>query len=119
MALHFTREEFAAGGAAACDALKARGLDGLLIFRQESMFYLTGYDTFGYVFFQCLYLNADGAFVLLTRALTCARPSTPRSSRTSASGRPARCQSCPRAACHPDAKHCRGQRLGRRIRFHG
>ena len=62
MALHFTREEFAGRRAAACDALKARGLDGLLIFRQESMFYLTGYDTFGYVFFQCLYLNADGAF---------------------------------------------------------
>ena len=68
MALHFTREEFAARRTAACAALKARGLDGLLIFRQESMFYLTGYDTFGYVFFQCLYLDADGAFVLLTRA---------------------------------------------------
>ncbi len=43
-------------------------MDGLLIFRQESMFYLTGYDTFGYVFFQCLYLGADGDLFLLTRA---------------------------------------------------
>ena len=32
------------------------------------MYYLTGYDTFGYVFFQCLYLGADGRLVLLTRA---------------------------------------------------
>ncbi len=44
------------------------GLDGLLMFRQESMFYLTGYDTFGFVFFQCLYLGADGDMFLLTRA---------------------------------------------------
>ena len=44
------------------------GLDGLLMFRQESMYYLTGYDTFGYVFFQCLYLGADGTMTLLTRA---------------------------------------------------
>jgi Xaa-Pro aminopeptidase len=45
-----------------------RGLEGLLIFRQETMYYLTGYDTFGYVFFQCLYLGADGTMTLLTRA---------------------------------------------------
>ena len=45
-----------------------RGLHGLLLFRQESMYYLTGYDTFGYCFFQCLYLGADGRLVLLTRA---------------------------------------------------
>ncbi|MFI5311690.1 MAG: M24 family metallopeptidase [Gemmatimonadales bacterium] len=66
--LHFTREELAARRAAATDALRKRGLDGLLMFRQESMYYLTGYDSFGYVFFQCLYLGADGALTLLTRA---------------------------------------------------
>jgi len=43
-------------------------LDGMLLFRQESMFYLSGYDTFGYVFFQCLYLGLDGKLILLTRA---------------------------------------------------
>jgi len=68
MALHFSESELAKRRAAACAALAARGLDGLLIFRQESMFYLTGYDTFGYVYFQCLYLGADGAMTLLTRA---------------------------------------------------
>lgn len=40
----------------------------MLLFRQESDFYLTGYDTFGYCFFQCLYLGAGGETTLLTRA---------------------------------------------------
>src|SRR5579872_1789872 len=68
MALHFTREELAGRRKAACAAMVKRGLDGLLMFRQESMYYLTGYDTFGYVYFQCLYLGADGTLTLLTRA---------------------------------------------------
>ena len=68
MALHFSREELAGRRAAAIRLMQERGLDGLLMFRQESMYYLTGYDTFGYVFFQCLYLGADGRLMLLTRA---------------------------------------------------
>jgi Xaa-Pro dipeptidase len=68
MALHFTPDELAGRRARAVSMLQARGLDGLLMFRQESMYYLTGYDSFGYVFFQCLYLGADGRFFLLTRA---------------------------------------------------
>ncbi len=68
MALHFTIEEFEARRGALTGRLTAAGLDGLLIFRQESMFWLTGYDTFGYVFFQCLVLTADGRMALLTRA---------------------------------------------------
>ncbi len=68
MPLHFSESELAARRDAACAALQREGLDGLLIFRQETMFYLTGYDTFGYVFFQCLYLGADGRFALMTRA---------------------------------------------------
>jgi Xaa-Pro dipeptidase len=68
MALHFTTEEFAERRARACAAMAEAGLDGLLMFRQESMYYLTGYDTMGYVYFQCLYLGVDGAMTLLTRA---------------------------------------------------
>ena len=68
MALHFSREEFAERQYRTIEQLKNRRLDGLLMFRQESMYYLTGYDSFGYVFFQCLYLGADGRLVLLTRA---------------------------------------------------
>jgi Xaa-Pro dipeptidase len=68
MALHFSTDELLQRRQRTCEAMAAAGLDGLLIFRQESMFYLTGYDTFGYVFFQCLYLSADGAMTLLTRS---------------------------------------------------
>jgi len=38
------------------------------MFRQESMYWLTGYDTFGYVFFQTLILDQKGNVILLTRA---------------------------------------------------
>jgi len=68
MAIHFTPEELARRRREAGAAMTARGLDGLLVFRQESMYYLTGYDTFGYCFFQCLYLAADGRMTLLTRS---------------------------------------------------
>lgn len=68
MPLHFAAEEMADRRDRACAALRRQGLDALLMFRQESMYYLTGYDTFGYVFFQCLVLTADGRTALLTRA---------------------------------------------------
>jgi Xaa-Pro dipeptidase len=68
MPIHFTTDELAGRRAKACHGMAARGLDALLMFRQESMYYLTGYDTFGYVFFQTLVLTADGRMVLLTRA---------------------------------------------------
>jgi Xaa-Pro dipeptidase len=68
MSIHFAAEELAARRKAAADELARRDLDGLLMFRQESMYYLTGYDTFGYVFFQCLYMGAEGeTLTLLTR----------------------------------------------------
>lgn len=68
MAIHFTEQELLTRRENACAAMAANGLDGLLIFKQESMFYLTGYDTFGYCWFQCMYLGADGDLFLLTRA---------------------------------------------------
>ncbi|SRR6266545_382599 len=68
MNLHFSEEELASRRQAVARDLQARDLDGLLMFRQESMYYLTGYDTFGYVFFQCLFMKADGeTMTLLTR----------------------------------------------------
>ncbi len=65
---HFTADEFAARKAATLAAMHARGLHALLMFRQESMYWLTGYDTFGYVYFQCMVLTANGDLALLTRA---------------------------------------------------
>jgi Xaa-Pro dipeptidase len=48
--------------------MAADRLDGMLLFAQESLFWLTGYDTFGFCFFQCLYVGADGRVALLTRS---------------------------------------------------
>jgi len=65
--IHFEADELAARRAVTIANLEHEGLDGLLMFRQESMYYLTGYDTIGFVFFQCLYLGVDGSMFLLTR----------------------------------------------------
>ena len=47
--------------------MQKAGYDGLLLFNQASRYWLTGYDSFGFVLFECLYLGADGRLVLLTR----------------------------------------------------
>jgi Xaa-Pro dipeptidase len=65
---HFPRPEYAARITRACAALAARNLDAALLFAPESHYWLTGYDTFGFCFFQCLVLRADGRLALLTRA---------------------------------------------------
>ena len=68
MALHFSKEEFSKRKTKVLESMKKQNLDALLMFRQESMYWLTGYDTFGYVFFQTLILNKNGNVILLTRA---------------------------------------------------
>ena len=68
MSIHFTKEEFKVRQSRVIKELKNQGLDALLMFRQESMYWLTGYDTFGYVFFQTLILDKNGNIILLTRA---------------------------------------------------
>lgn len=68
MGIHFSEQELLSRRNNVCAELNKRGLHALLIFRQESAFYLTGYDTFGYCFFQCLYLGTDGQVTLFTRA---------------------------------------------------
>ena len=68
MALHFSKEEFSKRKQDVLKSMKEQNLDALLMFRQESMYWLTGYDTFGYVFFQTLVLDKKGNVILLTRA---------------------------------------------------
>ena len=68
MALHFSKEEFSSRKNKVLNSMKEQNLDALLMFRQESMYWLTGYDTFGYVFFQTLVLDKNGNIILLTRA---------------------------------------------------
>lgn len=68
MALHFSPAEFARRRASLLAAMQQERLDALFLFQQESMFWLTGYDTFGFCFFQCLVVKADGSMALLTRS---------------------------------------------------
>jgi Xaa-Pro dipeptidase len=68
VAIHFTKEEFSIRKSKVVTELKKQNLDALLMFKQESMYWLTGYDTFGYVFFQTLILTSKGDIVLFTRA---------------------------------------------------
>ena len=68
MALHFEPEEFAARRDRLMVIMAEQKLDAVLLFAQESMYWLTGYDTFGFCFFQCLVVKADGSDVLMTRS---------------------------------------------------
>lgn len=67
--VRFEAAEFAGRLAATRRRMRERGLDALIVFAQESHYWLASYDTAGYVFFQAgLVLADDGSeTVLLTR----------------------------------------------------
>lgn len=67
-ALHFTVEEFQERRNRALALMKRENLDGFLMTKQESLYYFTGFDTFGYVFFQAMYFHSDGRMRLITRS---------------------------------------------------
>lgn len=66
----FAPEEYARRVTAARARMRERDLAALIVFAQESHYYLFGYDGGGYVFFQCAVLSADDAPV----TLLCRRP---------------------------------------------
>ena len=95
-----------------------QNLDGLVLFRQDSMYYLTGYDTSGYTMFQGMYLGSG------RRARDCS-PAPPtgssrgrlRRSPTCASGTTARTRVRARiCAAMLEDYGCRGKRLG--VEYH-
>lgn len=66
--LKFEAVEFAGRLAATRQRMRERGLDALVVFAQESHYWLTSYDTAGYVFFQAgVILADDSPTILLTR----------------------------------------------------
>lgn len=66
----FEDGEYDARLAAARREMASRGLDALIVFAQESLYYLFGYDGGGYVFFQCAVLHAEER----PTTLLCRRP---------------------------------------------
>ncbi len=65
---HFSDAEFQSRIDRTRKSMKQTGLDAMLLFAPESQYWLTGYDTFGFCFFQCLILPMKGEPVLLTRS---------------------------------------------------
>jgi Xaa-Pro dipeptidase len=66
--LPFTLEEHLARQAKLRSALAESGFDAILVFAQESHYWLTGYDSGGFVFFQCAVVTAEATpITLLTR----------------------------------------------------
>jgi Xaa-Pro dipeptidase len=61
MSAPFERAEYAARLRRTRDAMRAAGLDVLLVFHQEHMFYLAGYDQIGYWVYQVLIVPAAEA----------------------------------------------------------
>ena len=68
MALHFDEQEFEDRKERLLAEMKAAKLDAMLLFAQESMYWLTGYDTFGFCFFQCMIVEKSGDIALMTRS---------------------------------------------------
>ncbi|GAB1214679.1 hypothetical protein ATERTT37_003843 [Aspergillus terreus] len=66
-ALWFSETEFKERQQRVLELMKRDNLDGFLMTKQESLYYLTGFDTFGYVFFQAMYFHSDGSMKLITR----------------------------------------------------
>ncbi|KFY14699.1 hypothetical protein V492_02457 [Pseudogymnoascus sp. VKM F-4246] len=66
-ALHFSEEEFKERRERALKLMERENLEGFLMTKQESLYYFTGFDTFGYVFFQAMYFHKDGSMRLITR----------------------------------------------------
>lgn len=66
--LHFGRDEYEARRDRLIVEMGEQKLDAMILFAQDSMYWLTGYDTFGFCFFQCLVVKSDGDMRLLTRS---------------------------------------------------
>src|SRR4051794_9345285 len=66
-ALYFSEAEFKERQQRALELMERENLDGFLMTKQESLYYFTGFDTFGYVFFQAMYFHKDASMRLITR----------------------------------------------------
>ena len=65
--IHFTREEFADRQLRARERMAAEGLDGVLLFKFEDMYWLTGFDSDGFTIFGCMFIGTDGHLTQLAR----------------------------------------------------
>ncbi len=65
--IHFTREEFSDRQQRARERMTKLELDGILLFKFEDMYWLTGFDSDGFTIFGCMFLGTDGQLTQLAR----------------------------------------------------
>ena len=65
--IHFSREEFSKRQKKTRKLLQEFELDGLLIFKIEDMYWLTGYESDGFCIFGSMFIGTDGALTHLAR----------------------------------------------------
>jgi Xaa-Pro dipeptidase len=65
--IHFTRAEFADRQQRARERMAELELDGILLFKFEDMYWLTGFDSDGFTIFGCMFLGIDGQLTHLAR----------------------------------------------------
>ena len=65
--IHFSREEFLKRQKKTRKFLQELELDGLLIFKIEDMYWLTGYESDGFCIFGTMFIGTDGALTHLAR----------------------------------------------------
>ena len=66
--LYFTREEFQQRQDRVRQAISEQGMDGMLLFKIEDMYWLCGLDTQGTIVFHCMFIGADGELTHITRS---------------------------------------------------
>ena len=64
---HFSREEFSQRQQKTRKHLQKLELDGLLLFKIEDMYWLTGYESDGFCIFGSMFIGTDGALTHLAR----------------------------------------------------
>ena len=64
---HFSREEFSQRQQKTREHLQKLELDGLLLFKIEDMYWLTGYESDGFCIFSSMFIGTDGALTHLAR----------------------------------------------------
>ena len=65
--IHFSQEEFSKRQKKTRKLLQELELDGLLIFKIEDMYWLTGYESDGFCIFGTMFIGTDGALTHLAR----------------------------------------------------
>ena len=66
--IYFSREEFAERQARVRAKLSELGLAGMLLFKIEDMYWLTGFDTQGWKIFHAMYIGVNGELTHITRS---------------------------------------------------